>query len=40
LSLTQVGDRLNLSRERIRQLEHKALSILRRQKSDIKEYLN
>ncbi|MBD2512726.1 RpoD/SigA family RNA polymerase sigma factor [Nostoc muscorum FACHB-395] len=40
LSLTQVGDRLNLSRERIRQLEHKALSILRCQKSDIKEYLN
>ncbi|MEH2096642.1 RpoD/SigA family RNA polymerase sigma factor [Nostoc sp.] len=40
LSLTQVGDRLNLSRERIRQLEHKALSILRRQKSDILEYLN
>ncbi|OYE01443.1 RpoD/SigA family RNA polymerase sigma factor [Nostoc sp. 'Peltigera membranacea cyanobiont' 232] len=40
LSLTQIGERLNLSRERIRQLEHKALSILRRQKSDIKEYLN
>ena len=40
LSLTQIGERLNLSRERIRQLEHKALSILRRQKSDIEEYLN
>ncbi|MHC5763379.1 RpoD/SigA family RNA polymerase sigma factor [Nostoc sp.] len=40
LSLTQIGERLNLSRERIRQLEHKALSILRRQKSDIKDYLN
>jgi RNA polymerase nonessential primary-like sigma factor len=40
LSLTQIGERLNLSRERIRQLEQKALSILRRQKSDIKEYLN
>ncbi|QLE46033.1 RpoD/SigA family RNA polymerase sigma factor (plasmid) [Nostoc sp. C052] len=40
LSLTQIGERLNLSRERIRQLEYKALSILRRQKSDIKEYLN
>ncbi|WP_341531895.1 RpoD/SigA family RNA polymerase sigma factor (plasmid) [Nostoc sp. UHCC 0302] len=40
LSLTQVGDRLNLSRERIRQLENKALTILRRQQSDIKEYLN
>ncbi|WP_375495801.1 sigma factor-like helix-turn-helix DNA-binding protein [uncultured Nostoc sp.] len=40
LSLTQIGERLNLSRERIRQLEHKALSILRRQKSDILEYLN
>ncbi|MBW4457945.1 MAG: hypothetical protein KME55_37900 [Nostoc indistinguendum CM1-VF10] len=40
LSLTQIGERLNLSRERIRQLEHKALSILRRQESDIKEYLN
>ncbi|WP_341531075.1 RpoD/SigA family RNA polymerase sigma factor [Nostoc sp. UHCC 0302] len=40
LSLTQIGERLNLSRERIRQLEHKALTILRRQQSDIKEYLN
>ncbi len=40
LSLTQIGERLNLSQERIRQLEHKALSILRRQKSDIEEYLN
>jgi RNA polymerase nonessential primary-like sigma factor len=40
LSLTQIGEHLNLSRERIRQLEYKALSILRRQKSDIKEYLN
>ncbi|MBD2536223.1 RNA polymerase sigma factor, RpoD/SigA family [Nostoc flagelliforme FACHB-838] len=40
LTLTQIGERLNLSRERIRQLEYKALSILRRQKSDIKEYLN
>jgi RNA polymerase nonessential primary-like sigma factor len=40
LSLTQIGERLNLSPERIRQLEHKALSILRRQKSDIREYLN
>ncbi len=40
LSLTQIGERLNLSRERIRQLEHKALSILRCQKSDIKEYIN
>ncbi|AUB44647.1 SIG2, RNA polymerase ssential primary-like sigma factor (plasmid) [Nostoc flagelliforme CCNUN1] len=40
LSLTQIGERLNLSRERIRQLEQKAFSILRRQKSDILEYLN
>ncbi|MBD2532401.1 RNA polymerase sigma factor, RpoD/SigA family [Nostoc flagelliforme FACHB-838] len=40
LTLTQIGERLNLSRERIRQLEYKALSILRRQKSDILEYLN
>jgi RNA polymerase nonessential primary-like sigma factor len=40
LSLTQIGERLNLSRERIRQLENKALTILRRKQSDIKEYLN
>jgi RNA polymerase nonessential primary-like sigma factor len=40
LTLTQIGERLNLSRERIRQLEYKALSILRRQKSNILEYLN
>ncbi|WP_341532086.1 RpoD/SigA family RNA polymerase sigma factor (plasmid) [Nostoc sp. UHCC 0302] len=40
LSLTQIGERLNLSRERIRQLENKALTILRRKQSDIREYLN
>ncbi len=39
LSLAKVGERLNLSRERVRQLEHQALEHLRRRKINIREYL-
>jgi len=39
LSLAKVGARLNLSRERVRQLEHQALSHLRRRRASIREYL-
>lgn len=38
LSLAKVGDRLNISRERVRQLEHQALKQLRR-RTDVREYL-
>lgn len=38
LSLAKVGDRLNISRERVRQLEHQALRQLRR-RTDVREYL-
>lgn len=39
LSLGQIGQQLNLSRERIRQIQTKAISILRRQQDKIKDYL-
>ena len=39
LSLAKVGDRLNISRERVRQLEHQALTHLRRRRSNVKEYV-
>lgn len=39
LSLAKVGERLHLSRERVRQLEHQALDHLRRRKATIREYL-
>jgi RNA polymerase nonessential primary-like sigma factor len=39
LSLAKVGERLNLSRERVRQLERQALDHLRRRKASVKEYL-
>jgi RNA polymerase nonessential primary-like sigma factor len=39
LSLAKVGARLNLSRERVRQLEHQAMSYLRRRQHEIREYL-
>ena len=38
-NLAQIGKELNLSRERIRQIQVKAISILRRQHNDIQEYL-
>lgn len=39
LSLAKVGERLNLSRERVRQLERQALDQLRRRKGRVREYL-
>lgn len=39
LSLAKVGERLNISRERVRQLEHQALAHLRRRQVQMREYL-
>jgi RNA polymerase nonessential primary-like sigma factor len=39
LSLAKVGERLNLSRERVRQLERQALEQLRRRRAMVQEYL-
>jgi RNA polymerase nonessential primary-like sigma factor len=39
LSLAQIGDRMGISRERVRQIEQKALSLLRRQKDQVRSYL-
>jgi len=39
LSLAKVGQRLNLSRERVRQLEHQALAHLRRRHGTFREYI-
>lgn len=38
-SLAKVGEQLNLSRERVRQLERQALDYLRRRKATVREYL-
>jgi RNA polymerase nonessential primary-like sigma factor len=39
LSLAKIGQRMNLSRERVRQLEHQALAQLRRRRSYVREYV-
>ncbi len=39
LSLAKIGQRLNISRERVRQLEHQALNQLRRRRSNVREYI-
>ncbi len=39
LSLAKIGQRLSISRERVRQLEHQALAHLRRRKSNVRDYL-
>lgn len=39
MSLAKVGERLHLSRERVRQLEHQALAHLRRRQAKVREYV-
>jgi RNA polymerase nonessential primary-like sigma factor len=39
LTLAKIGDQLNISRERVRQIEREALTKLRKRRSDIREYL-
>jgi RNA polymerase nonessential primary-like sigma factor len=39
LTLARIGDLLNISRERVRQIEREALTKLRKRKADIDEYL-
>ena len=39
LSLAKIGQRMNLSRERVRQLEHQALAQLRRRRAHVREYV-
>ncbi|MEC4986948.1 MAG: RNA polymerase sigma factor, RpoD/SigA family [Oscillatoria sp. PMC 1068.18] len=39
LSLAKVGKKLNLSRERVRQLEHQAMAQLRRRRGNVREYI-
>ncbi|NES83694.1 MAG: RNA polymerase sigma factor, RpoD/SigA family [Moorea sp. SIO2B7] len=39
LSLAKIGQRLKLSRERVRQLEHQALAQLRRRRANVQEYI-
>ena len=39
LSLAKIGQRMNLSRERVRQLEHQALAQLRRRRANVREYV-
>lgn len=39
LSLAKIGQRMSLSRERVRQLEHQALAQLRRRRANVREYI-
>jgi len=39
LTLAKIGDRLNISRERVRQIEREALCKLRKRKADMREYI-
>ncbi|ELS04799.1 RNA polymerase sigma factor, cyanobacterial RpoD-like family [Xenococcus sp. PCC 7305] len=39
LSLAKIGQRMSLSRERVRQLEHQALAQLRRRRSYVRDYM-
>lgn len=39
MTLAKIGDRLNISRERVRQIEREALTKLRKRKADMREYI-
>jgi len=39
LSLAKIGQRMSISRERVRQLEHQALNQLRRRRNYVREYM-
>lgn len=39
MTLAKIGDRLNISRERVRQIEREALSKLRKRKAQMREYI-
>jgi RNA polymerase nonessential primary-like sigma factor len=39
MTLAKIGERLQISRERVRQIEREALTKLRKRKGDIREYL-
>ena len=39
LSLAKIGQRMSISRERVRQLEHQALAHLRRRRGNVREYI-
>ena len=39
MTLAKIGDRLNISRERVRQIEREALGKLRKRKADMREYI-
>jgi len=39
LTLSKIGDQLNISRERVRQIEREALAKLRKRKQNVQEYL-
>jgi RNA polymerase nonessential primary-like sigma factor len=39
LTLAKIGDRLNISRERVRQIEREALTKLRKRRTDMEEFL-
>ncbi len=39
LSLAKIGQRMNISRERVRQLEQQALALLRKKRSRVREYI-
>lgn len=40
LSLAQIGEKLNVSRERVRQIQQQAIAVLRRQQPEIGQYLS